>query len=212
MPSDRPVTPVPAASLILLREHDGRCVVLLGRRRKSLRFMPGFHVFPGGKLDPVDSRNADQIMPSIPEVTGLIDVMSAKEHAAHIHAALRECREETGIELSDATPPLPAHIRYIAQAVTPDSSPLRFNTRFFLADGTKFTATGTPSGELEDVGWYDSSTAATSLAMADVTEFALNEALAHWYGKQAQTAYPPVLTYENGRAIITKHKEVTINA
>ena len=48
------VTPLPAATIALVRDaRDGLEVLLLQRNFQS-GFMPGVHVFPGGGLDPGD--------------------------------------------------------------------------------------------------------------------------------------------------------------
>lgn len=46
------VTPLPAASVIVLR--DGPLEVLLTRRHSTMSFAPDFWVFPGGMMDPQD--------------------------------------------------------------------------------------------------------------------------------------------------------------
>jgi len=52
----KPVRPRDAASLILLRERSTGLEVLLGRRGKDARFMPGRYVFPGGRVTAEDAR------------------------------------------------------------------------------------------------------------------------------------------------------------
>ncbi len=53
-----PVTPRPAATIMLLRDADDgvdrRLEVLLLRRSGRTPFAPGAHVFPGGAVDPGD--------------------------------------------------------------------------------------------------------------------------------------------------------------
>jgi 8-oxo-dGTP pyrophosphatase MutT (NUDIX family) len=72
---DGRTAPEPAATVVLLRPStsgQGGFEVLLTRRPDSMRFGPGMHVFPGGRLEPGE---------------------------AALDAALRETAEETGIEL-----------------------------------------------------------------------------------------------------------------
>ena len=103
--------PRPAASLILLRrggKHRERGVeILLVRRSTEARFMPGVWVFPGGGVDAGDGHG---------------------DEAAHRAAAVRELREEAGIELA-ADAELFAWSRWI----TPEFVPVRFDTRFYVA-------------------------------------------------------------------------------
>jgi 8-oxo-dGTP pyrophosphatase MutT (NUDIX family) len=102
--------PRPAASLILLRRggrHRDRGVeVLLVQRSPEARFMPGVWVFPGGAVDADDAGD---------------------EEAAHMACAVRELREEAGIEL-------PADTELLAWSrwITPEPVPVRFDTRFYV--------------------------------------------------------------------------------
>ena len=51
-----PVTPAPAATLVLLRDHPaGGVEILLIQRHRASKFAAGDHVFPGGKIEPDDS-------------------------------------------------------------------------------------------------------------------------------------------------------------
>ncbi len=76
-----PVTPRPAASVVLLRrggKHAQRALeVLLLKRTEKAAFMPGAWVFPGGSVDPADGEGPDGFRA----------------------CAVRELREEAGIEL-----------------------------------------------------------------------------------------------------------------
>ena len=58
--------------------------VLLGKRNESMRFMPGHHVFPGGRIDPTEG---------CAHVIGASDV----DHGEAMHAIVREVFEETGL-------------------------------------------------------------------------------------------------------------------
>ncbi len=49
-----------AAAVVLLREHDGELQVFLARRARHLRFLGGFHAFPGGTLDAGDHELASE--------------------------------------------------------------------------------------------------------------------------------------------------------
>lgn len=106
MNSDAPaaVRPVPAATLMLLRDgHDGLEVLMI-RRPSTTAFAADAFVFPGGKVEP-----ADCSMPSI-SWTGLdLEVTAAEmqlpsDLALGFHvAAVRETFEEVGILLADRT-------------------------------------------------------------------------------------------------------------
>jgi glyoxylase-like metal-dependent hydrolase (beta-lactamase superfamily II)/8-oxo-dGTP pyrophosphatase MutT (NUDIX family) len=100
--------PVDAAAGIVLRRLPDRSVeVLLGRRARHARFMPGHLAFPGGKLEPEDE----------PERAGAFE-----------RCASRELREETGIDV-------PASAwRAAGERTTPPIFPKRFRTLFFVAE------------------------------------------------------------------------------
>ena len=75
--------PIPAATLVLVREGAGSPEVLMVQRTAAMAFAPGAWVFPGGRVDPGDQVMADRL--------GL-----AEDGAARI-AAVRETLEETGL-------------------------------------------------------------------------------------------------------------------
>ena len=66
-------------------------------------------------------------------------------------------------------------LRYIARAITPTSSPLRFHARFFLADVTGMMFMPQASTELHDPRWITLAQAG-ALALAEVTRAVLLEA------------------------------------
>ncbi len=173
VPMSKPaVRPKDAATLVLLR-HDGAApAVLMGQRHSGHRFMPDRYVFPGGRVDRADS----YVRPARPlrdEVARRLGRSSTPRRAqALAAAAVRETFEETGLVLGHplSAPPggVPASWReffaagfapaldgldYICRAVTPPFRPLRFDTRFFLADGAPLEGALRGNGELVDLGW-----------------------------------------------------------
>lgn len=97
------VSPVPAASVILLREP---LEVLMIRRAGDSSFVPDAWVFPGGATDPEDG---------VPD-----------ELATMRNTASRELREETGLAPA-------SELVWTSRWVTPKGMPKRFDTWFFLA-------------------------------------------------------------------------------
>ncbi len=69
----------------------------------------------------------------------------------------------------------------VARAITPTDSPLRFHTRFFLADGANARGPLGGDGELEDIRWVPVA-AAPALPIPEVTLRVLEEALARRAG------------------------------
>lgn len=161
----------------------------MGRRSKTARFMPGFYVFPGGRVGSEDKF--------------ALCVEPQKRHGSRAHglflmrAAIRETYEETGLLLGypalyirdrPARTPLegayqaqglcPAidALKYIGRPITPRESSIRFNTRFFVADGLLAHGKLASNGELDDLGWRAVEDC-QFLPMADVTRFMLDLAM-----------------------------------
>ena len=198
--------PIEAAGLVLIRRPAGAssaaAEVLLGRRRQRSRFMPGVYVFPGGRLSAIDRRPSGFAEHLRPAPAGLDDG-TRRRLAIFARAALRETFEETELLLGvpQATLARPGPVRgrtsgvwaafardrmvpdfgalkIIARAITPTGSPIRFHTRFFLADGANVRGSLGGDGELEDNRWVPVA-AAASVPMPEVTALVLAEALAH---------------------------------
>ena len=187
------VRPRDAASLILLRGEGEGLELLAGRRPGHVRFMPGVYVFPGGAIDRED-RRAWRVE------TGGEALPPRLVHCAR--AALRETWEEVGVVVGRATSPdRPAspvapgltHIEsayaergvtaafdvltYVGRAITPTPVFRRFNTRFFLAEGSTVFGDPVSSDELEDVGWHPIGRRPLA-PFRDVTQFMLSQAIA----------------------------------
>ena len=55
-PGTKAVRPKDAATLIIYRERGDTVEVLMGKRHRKHKFLPERYVFPGGRVDPHDSR------------------------------------------------------------------------------------------------------------------------------------------------------------
>jgi 8-oxo-dGTP pyrophosphatase MutT (NUDIX family) len=133
-----------------------------------------------------------------------------------LRAALRETFEETGLLVGHAAPesaaaeaggarpacpvarayaalvlhPALDRLVYVGRAITPSSSPMRFDTRFFLADAVHAHGAIGGSGELEDLHWRKLA-ATAEIRMAKVSRFMLERAAA----LRAGTADPAAPLY-----------------
>lgn len=184
-----PVRARDAASLILLRGEGRDLQLLAGRRPLTVRFMPGVYVFPGGAVDPEDSRP----WPSEVDIDSLPPRLLRSARAA-----LRETWEEAGVffghrgEVPDtsrsASPVAEAYadagviagfgrLRYVGRAITPVRVFRRYNTRFFLGDGADVVGEPTATYELEDVRWHPIGREKLE-PLRDVSEFMLARAIA----------------------------------
>ncbi len=143
----------------------------MGRRDTKTRFMPSVYVFPGGRVDlgdwhaPAATPLADHVL------ARLTRRCSAGRAKAHALAAVRETFEETGLIFGQTMqgevsgPPSWQHfldtgyaptlhgLDYLARALTPSNRPIRYDARFFIADGTAAEGTLGGNGELHDLHW-----------------------------------------------------------
>jgi 8-oxo-dGTP pyrophosphatase MutT (NUDIX family) len=144
------VTPVPAATLLLIRDGSAGLEVLMAARHEQSGFAAGALVFPGGKVD------ADDIL--LAQRHPGLDGLSEAGAAARI-AAIRETWEECGILLARRGPAMLSAVELgglrgrrvdellaesgmqlavdcltpFAHWVTPADRPKRFDTLFFIA-------------------------------------------------------------------------------
>jgi len=99
-PNDKPSVPVPAATVLVVRDNNEQIEVFMLKRASRTNF-GGAWVFPGGKLD------ADDRLKDIEDICfGLDDKeaskkLNTKEGGIHYWiACIRECFEESGILLA----------------------------------------------------------------------------------------------------------------
>jgi len=83
-----PVTPRPAATILLVRDGPAGIEVFMATRHQDSSFMPGLLVFPGGRIDEGDSD------PRL--LAGLADEDRALDHLASRLGGIREVFEEAG--------------------------------------------------------------------------------------------------------------------
>ena len=148
-----PVTPVPAATLLLVRDGARGLEVLMAARHQDSGFAAGALVFPGGKVDAGDlaiARRHKQLV-SLTDVAAASQVAAVRETweecgillarraGASSVLSLAELRQargdsrgleqllaETGLELAVERLTLFAHW------ITPVDRPKRFDTQFFI--------------------------------------------------------------------------------
>jgi glyoxylase-like metal-dependent hydrolase (beta-lactamase superfamily II)/8-oxo-dGTP pyrophosphatase MutT (NUDIX family) len=154
-----PPDPRPAATLVLLRDAPAGMQVLLTTRPRTMKFMAGAVVFPGGAVAPADLdprwREASRRSPA--DAADALGMDDGRAALGTFVCALREAFEEVGFLLGDG--PLERLRRADADVphrfleacldggivlgtddlvpagrwVTPPGSPVRFDARFFLA-------------------------------------------------------------------------------
>jgi len=102
-----PSTPRQSATVIVVRDGERGFEVLLVLRGPQQRFMRGIWVFPGGAVDAADADGGGD--------------------GGHREAAVRELREEAGIEGVR-----PADLVPFSRWITPELIATRFDTHFFV--------------------------------------------------------------------------------
>ncbi|UPY35253.1 NUDIX domain-containing protein [Sediminicoccus sp. KRV36] len=177
----RAVRPKDAASLILWRDGPKGIEVLMGRRHRDMRFMPGVLVFPGGRVDLADYRA--RLASDLPATTRRMLEISARPSLATALAvcALRELEEEAGLVLGQMVAgrlhPALAPLHYLTRAITPADRPMRFHARFLIAEARHATGDIRGSGELEEVRFF-ALTEIPAQPLAKITAMILEEFVA----------------------------------
>jgi len=140
-----PSEPRPAASVVLLRrggKHKDRALeVLLLKRTEKARFMPGVWVFPGGGVDECDGDGED----------------------ANRACAVRELREEAGIEL-----PEDEELVLFSRWITPEVISRRFDAWFFLALAPAHSPPQPDGVETVDAAWFEPAAALAAQEAGDL--------------------------------------------
>lgn len=99
--------PMPAATVVLVRQSGQAREILLLRRPAASSFAPDHWVFPGGRIDEADYEFDHATYANGPppvEWAMQLALSSPLEAAAYPVAALREAWEETGILLAEGEP------------------------------------------------------------------------------------------------------------
>jgi 8-oxo-dGTP pyrophosphatase MutT (NUDIX family) len=121
--------PVPAATVIVVRDADSGLETLMLRRSSKLAFVGGMWVFPGGRVDAADRDGAH-----------------GDEIATARRAAVREAREEAGLEVPAAS------LVPFSHWTPPPITPRRFLTWFFLAQAPAGPVV-VDRGEIREHAW-----------------------------------------------------------
>ncbi|MEM7492617.1 MAG: NUDIX hydrolase [Pseudomonadota bacterium] len=186
--------PRDAATLILVRRDSSKPRVLMGKRSGGHTFMPDKYVFPGGRVDPQDSR-VTAYTELNPIAEKRLRFQSRRSPRAFAMTAIRETFEETGLLIgSNAEMPVKAppgwqklydmdiapclkDLKFIGRAITPPYRPKRFDARFFMAEAEQALIDDRPpmdGAELHDLQWVTLNNA-LDLDLPNVTRFMLGE-------------------------------------
>ncbi|MEX0964142.1 MAG: NUDIX hydrolase [Pseudohongiellaceae bacterium] len=127
------IKPVPAATVVVIREAANKTdlEVLLLRRNSKLIFHGGHWVFPGGRIDVADFEAGGE----------------SREYHAALRAAVRETKEEAGIDIDIEL------LVHTAHWTTPPKLPRRFCTWFFLCPLTEPVSVVVDNDEILEHRW-----------------------------------------------------------
>lgn len=148
--------PRAAATIVVVREAPEGIEVLALRRGAASRLLPGFVVFPGGTVDAGDAALAERWFGS--------------PHDAARACAVRELAEEAGLvllgpgirplvdgedplEAVSTAPPPAERIPEIARWLAPEFLPVRFDARFFAAEGGRDVDPRADGTEIDRAWW-----------------------------------------------------------
>lgn len=163
-----------ASTLVLTCGSGDKLKILMGQRSKRHDFMPSVYVFPGGRVDRVDSYApfAGDLSPRTERI--LEAAYSPRRARAVALASVRETWEETGLMLGAAgetnrnvksesydafrtagqLPDL-SGVEVFGRAVTPPHRHKRFDAWFFVKHlGERAPPPIKDSSELLNVGWF----------------------------------------------------------
>ena len=143
------MTPVPAATVVVARDSatQGSIEILLLRRNSKLVFHGGHWVFPGGRVDQADFEG----------VEGL-------EYRAALKAAVRETKEEAGLDIGES------QLIHTAHWTTPPHLPRRFCTWFFMCPVPRTATVVVDNAEILEHRWI---TPQAALAASKAEEIVL---------------------------------------
>jgi len=171
-----------AATVVLARPSPAGPEIFFVKRHADVRFMGGAYVFPGGKLDGADCDEALRCDLGESDASARLGESDGRRARGLFVAALRECFEEAGVLLVDATPEpdelaqmralvatnpgaLAAEIatrgwtfratalHAFARWVTPRGETRRYDTRFFAAQVPENTVAAHDTGETVASAW-----------------------------------------------------------
>ena len=159
-----PVTPLPAASAIILR--DDPFEVLMLRRHEKSSFVPNAWVFPGGIAEESDAELGDGSFVDTMRVTAvretfeetgvwlgspLAEAERKRRELLDQKIAFRDLAREAPIDL--------AQLVWTSRWITPAGIPKRFDTYFFLAIVGRDAVATAEQNEIVDVTWIHPSDA-----------------------------------------------------
>ena len=197
--------PRDASTVVLLRDGAQGVETLMLRRALTMKFAPGMHVFPGGRVDEADYRRDVRFAGDDAERLATRASTDSLGIAALYSCAVRETIEEVDVDLapvdeSGALVIQPALMPLIDHWVTPEVEKWRYDVRFFAA---QVPAGGEPqlvTTEADRATWLTPGAALEEFRAGRLPMLPPTEAVLHYLGKFASVA--DVLTAAADRPIV----------
>jgi 8-oxo-dGTP pyrophosphatase MutT (NUDIX family) len=173
-----------ASTVVLLRDGRDGIETFLMRRVASMAFAPRMHVFPGGRVDEIDETAPVTLVGADLEALALRASTDVAELHALYSCAVRETREETGVELAtigcDGSLLIdPGALPLVDHWVTPEGETRRYDVRFFAAmlvgEDARLTTT-----EADEVLWIRPVDALASFAAGRLPMLPPTESVLTW--------------------------------
>lgn len=122
-----------AATVIAARPGPGGVEVLVLRRGRESRFLPGYVVFPGGAVDAGDAERAARWFGTPQEAARAAAVRELAEEAGLVvtRAGIDRAPQLRPLSPVDEAPPTTEGVRQISHWIAPESVPVRFDARYF---------------------------------------------------------------------------------
>ena len=166
-----PTTPIPAATVVLVRPGPDGLEVLLTHRPSTMAFAADRHVFPGGRVDPADRELGEDpaaiaaIREAFEEVGVLLgDAPEGADLAAARAALLRGDVTFPSLVVDLGLTLHPDRLVPLSRWVTPPSMPRRFDARFFVAAMPDAAEATLASDEVVAHGWLTPRAALEAMA------------------------------------------------
>src|SRR5262249_37551255 len=131
------VTPIPAATVILVRPTSGSIEVFLVRRHRKASFMSNAFVFPGGKVDPTDGSPEVAAVRELFEEAGVLWTdrpLGARAQAEWRRRLLAGEVDFPRLLADEGLAPDHTRLHGWSRWVTPSFEPKRFDALFFIAE------------------------------------------------------------------------------
>jgi 8-oxo-dGTP pyrophosphatase MutT (NUDIX family) len=174
--------PRAAATVILLRDVEQGIETFVMRRTTTMAFAPRMHVFPGGRVDAIDSDVDLHFVGADAEDLAVRASTDAPGVRALYACAIRETAEEAGIDLvrPDDAGLLTidvAALPIVDHWVTPVSESRRYDVRFFAAvvEDARLTTT-----EADDAAWVTPQVAVAEFEAGRMAMLPPTEAVLRW--------------------------------